>query len=580
MSQSAIAAATILLLLPAAVGAQTVVDVVPLQPTSPARSSNTVVDTIPLNSRPFPPSRQTDVLVEIQPPQAGITVVPVSVPNPTGSTRTDVMVVPLSTPPTPTTNESGLTVVPISFQQAQATPGAALCPANLPSALNAIVRRTGGVSWGIVVQTQGAAGNRVNLYAWNPRVQLAPASNNKIFTTAAALQQLGPQFRLRTVVTSPTNSATVPTLRLIGQGDPSLRTSHMGVLAQRLRQQGIQQVNLLIGDDTYFRGAATNPNWDADDVLAGYGAPVNSLMINQNAIGLTLFPQRVGQPLRVQWDDPTDAQDYRLNNQAVTVGTGQGESIDVYRDRNSRVVNIEGQLRVGSASEMAAAAINNPGNYMLQKFRNALAAAQITVVQSTLVRSTASPPGEIELAVVESPTLPTLLNETNQESNNMYAEALLKTVGKALNPNNTDATTAGTAAVETILAPLGVDPSLYAMVDGSGLADNNRAAAEALVQTLQAMASSPNAVVFQNSLPVAGVSGTLKSRFRNTAAQGRVQAKTGTISGVVALSGYATPPNFAPLTFSILANSGSASASTMRSATDEMVVTLMRLRRC
>jgi D-alanyl-D-alanine carboxypeptidase/D-alanyl-D-alanine-endopeptidase (penicillin-binding protein 4) len=354
----------------------------------------------------------------------------------------------------------------------------------------------------------------------------------------------------------------------------------MTVMAQRLKQQGIQQVNLLIGDDTYFRGTATNPNWDADDVLTGYGAPVNSLMINQNGIGVTLFPQRVGQPLRVQWDDPSDAQDYRLNNRSVTVAAGQGESIEVYRDRNSRVVNIEGQLRIGSASEPAAAAINNPGNYMLQKFRNALTAAQITVAQSTIVKSTPAPPGEIELAVVESPTLPTLLNETNLESNNIYAEALLKTVGRALNPNNTDATTAGAAAVKAILTPLGVDSTQYTMLDGSGLADNNRASAEALAQTLQAMANSGNASMFRASLPVAGVNGTLRSRFRNTAAQGRVQAKTGTISGVVALSGYATPPNYAPVVFSILANSPSASASTMRSAMDEMVVTLMRLRRC
>uniref|UniRef100_A0A832H699 D-alanyl-D-alanine carboxypeptidase/D-alanyl-D-alanine-endopeptidase n=1 Tax=Oscillatoriales cyanobacterium SpSt-402 TaxID=2282168 RepID=A0A832H699_9CYAN len=471
-------------------------------------------------------------------------------------------------------------VVPISTPQQAQSSGAGICPADLTSTLNRIVTRTAGVRWGVLVQTQGAAGSRRSLYAWNPRTQMAPASNNKIFTTAAALQRLGAAYRMRTIVTGNSAGSNLSTLRILGQGDPSLKTSHMTVLAQRLSQRGIRQAALLVGDDTYFRGAAINPNWDPDDTLAGYGAPVNSLMINQNGIGVTLFPQRVGQPLRVQWDDPSDAQDYRLSNRSVTVSTSQGESIDVYRDRYSRVVNIEGQLRVGSASEPAAAAINNPGNYLVQKFRNALTAARITVNQATVVKNTPALPGEVELAVLESPPLSTLLNETNQESNNIYAEALLKTVGKAQNPNNLDATAAGVAGVKSVLTPLGVDASQYTMVDGSGLAANNRASAESFVQTLQAMTLIPDTAVFRASLPVAGVSGTLKSRFRNTTAQGRVQAKTGTISGVASLSGYATPPNYSPVVFSILTNFSGASTTTVRSAMDEMVLVLMRLRQC
>ncbi len=471
-------------------------------------------------------------------------------------------------------------VVPISTPQQTQSSGAGVCPADLTNTLNQIVTRTAGVRWGVLVQTQGVSGNRRNLYAWNPRIQLSPASNNKIFTTAAALQRLGTSYKMRTVVTGNSTGSSLSTLRILGQGDPSLKTSHMTVLAQRLSQRGIRQAALLVGDDTYFRGAAINPNWDVDDTLAGYGAPVNSLMINQNGIGVTLFPQRVGQPLRVQWDDPSDAQDYRLNNRSVTVSTSQGESIDVYRDRNARVVNIEGQLRVGSASEPAAAAINNPGNYLVQKFRNALTAAGIMVNQATVVKNTPAPAGEVELAVLESPPLPILLNETNQESNNIYAEALLKTVGKVQTPNNLDATAAGVAGVKTILTPLGVDPSQYTMVDGSGLASNNRASAESLVQTLQAMTLIPDAAIFRASLPVAGVSGTLKSRFRNTIAQGLVQAKTGTISGVVSLSGYAAPPGYSPVVFSILTNFSGVSASTVRSAVDEMVLVLMRLRQC
>lgn len=467
-----------------------------------------------------------------------------------------------------------------SQKVAQANGTKEICAADLPGTLNPIVGNVSGVNWGVLIQTLGAPENRKNLYARNPQTLLIPASNNKVFTTAAILQRLGAQHQFRTVVTGNSTGPNLSTLRIIGQGDPSLTNQHMVSLAQQLKQRGIQQVTLLIGDDTYFQGADTNPNWDFDDTLQGYGAPVNSLILNQNGIGVTLFPQRIGQPLRVQLDDPTDAQDWRLNNRSITVSGSQSEFVDVYRDRTARVVYIKGQLRVGSDPEPAAASISNPGNYLVQKFRNALTAAGITVAQSTLVRSTPPPPGEVELASLQSPPLSTLIYETNQQSNNVYAEALLKTLGRVQNPTNSDATTSGATAVKAILAPLGVDTSQFNMVDGSGLARQNRTSAEALVQTLQAIAQHPNGNVFRDSLPVGGVSGTLLNRFRNTPAQGRVQAKTGTISGVVALSGYVTPINHPPVVFSILTNVSGSSPGNARSAIDQIVVTLARLRQC
>lgn len=455
-----------------------------------------------------------------------------------------------------------------------------LCPAQVSSRLTSIVKRNGNVSWSILAQTQGAPGDRVNLYNWNAQTQLIPASNNKVLTTAAALQALGPQYRMKTVVTGSNAGSNLATLRIIGQGDPTLKTIHLNTLAQQVRQRGVQQVNLLIGDDTYFRGADFHPSWAADDTVAGYGAPVNSLMLNQNAIELTLFPQRVGQPLRVQWNDPTDAQDWRLSNRSVTVSPSSGESVDVYRDRTARIVYVEGQLRAGSASELAAASISNPGNYLIQKFRNALTAAQINVANATVVKTSPAPPGEIELASWQSPPLAELLKETNQESNNVFAETLLKSVGKAQNPNNTDGFLSGAAAVKSVLAPLGVNPNRYSMVDGSGLSRRNRASAEAFVQTLQGMAQSPNAQAYRNSLAIAGTSGTLKSRFRNTAVQGRFAGKTGTLTGATSLSGYLNPPNYSPVVVSILANYSNASVTTVRSAMDDMVLTLAQLRSC
>lgn len=415
---------------------------------------------------------------------------------------------PLFPPPTPLPQP--LPQPPVPTRPVQPPVNGGICPAQLGGTLDRIVDRLP-ASWGVLVQTQAPRGTRQNLYARNPFTQLVPASNNKIFTTAAALTRLGAQYQIRTPVFGNTNSPDLVTLRVIGQGDPSFGTAQLSTLTQQLRQRGVRQVQQLIGDDTVFRGADYNPFWDADDRGEAYAPPVNSLMLNQNVIG-------------------------------------------------------EG-------------AVPNPGNYFVGEFRQRLTGAGIQVKSSTLVKRTPAPPGEVELAAVISPPLSRLIFSTNQDSDNAYAEALLKTLGRLQDPNSADSTTSGVAAIRSILTELGVNPNRYSMVDGSGLADRNRASAEALVQTLQAMAQRPDIEVFRRSLPVGGVSGTLSNRFRNTPAQGIVFAKTGTISGVVALSGYVTPPNYSPIVFSIIVNSNN-SPSTVRASVDSLVVALTRLRNC
>ena len=401
------------------------------------------------------------------------------------------------------------TPLPLPARQAPAS-NSVICPAQLGTTLDRIVDRLP-ASWSVLVQTQAPRGTRQNLYARNPFTQLVPASNNKLFTTAAALTKLGAQYQLRTPVFGNNDSPDLATLRVIGQGDPSFGTAQLNALTQQLRQHGIRQVQQLIGDDTVFRGADFNPFWDQDDRGQGYAPPINSLMLNQN---------------------------------------------NVY-----------------------SGAVSNPGNYFVGEFRSRLTNAGIQVKTSTLVKRTPAPVGEVELAAVVSPPLSSLIFETNQESDNAYAEAILKTLGRLQDPTGFDSTKSGVAAVRSILTDLGVNPARYSMVDGSGLADRNRASAEAFVQTLQAMAQRPDADIFRRSLAVAGISGTLSNRFRNTPAQGIVSAKTGTISGVVALSGYVSPPGYAPIVFSIIVNSGS-SASTVRASIDSLVVALTRLRNC
>ena len=250
------------------------------------------------------------------------------------------------------------------------------------------------------------------------------------------------------------------------------------------------------------------------------------------------------------------------------------------------MLKITGQLNIDAKPESISLAVVDPDQHFLRHLRRALAEVGIdeSRFRQTQPRNAIANISLLlnELAEVESAPLSELLTETNQNSNNLYAEALLRVLGAnlgKLSPTDSTAQT-GLDVVKTTLTQLGVDSSSYAIVDGSGLSRHNLVSPEAIAQTLIAMARSPLASFYRASLPVAGISGTLQNRFRNTPAEGIVQAKTGTVSGVVALSGYIDAPNYEPLVFSIIVNQSDRPATTLRQAVDEIVLLLTRLRRC
>lgn len=448
-----------------------------------------------------------------------------------------------------------------------------ICPAQLGVAVDAIANRAQfrRSRWGIVIQTLSTA---TTLYSRDAQQYFIPASNVKLLTTAAALQKLGPQFRIRTSVYGDQNGS----LYIVGRGDPSITETQLKDLAKQLKQRGVNQVSELIADDSYFPGDSVNLNWEWEDVQAGYGAPINSLIFNENAIKLVLSPQSIGQPLRVTFADVTQANQWRIENNSVTVGKDESEFVEVGRDFWQPIIRVRGNLRFGSESEFAYVSVVNPANNFLQRFRQVLNAEGITVKQA-LVASNSSPQTQ-ELAAVESPLLAALVRETNQESVNIYAEVLLRLLGKIAPVPRKNRVGFGLQELAAALTQLGVNPDGYVLADGSGLSRQNLVSPEALVQTLRLMANSPVKSIYRDSLPVAGTSGTLKNRFNNTSAQGIVRAKTGTLTGVSALSGYVEIANFEPLAFSIIVNQSDLSAGDLREAIDEIVLVLTRLKRC
>lgn len=469
----------------------------------------------------------------------------------------------------------------VRLQLTQKSPSStSICPAQLEAAIDAVINRPqfSRVRWGILIESLSPQAKKSVLYSHDAQRYFIPASNAKLLTTAAALRQLGADFRIKTsIYQTSTNS-----LRVVGRGDPSLTNTQLKSLAQQLKRQGVRNVPQLIVDQGYFQGETINLTWDWQDIQSDYGASVNSLILNQNAVELTLSPQQIGQPLRVSWADAIASKQWKIANNSLTAKAAMPDSVTVSAVFGQPILQIKGQLAVDAKPELIGLPVVDPAEYFLQHLREALAAEGINVVKAS-VATHPETTNERELAKIESPPLASLLVETNQESNNLYAEVLLRTLG-AVTPHSALSTTEtaelGLRQMKQILTNLGVNPQSYILVDGSGLSRQNLVSPEAITQTLKLIAQTPQAATYRASLSTAGVNGTLGRQFVNTLAQGNLQAKTGTLTGASALSGYLNVPGYQPLVFSIMVNQSHESSTLQRQAIDEIVLLLTRMRFC
>lgn len=417
------------------------------------------------------------------------------------------------------------------------------------------------------------------LYTKDAQRYFLPASTTKVMTTAAALTRLGPQFRIQTDLYGAGTGPTLDHLRIVGRGDPTLSDQQLQQIATQLKQKGIRQINHLLGDDTYFQGPGIVPSWEWEDLQAGYGAPVNSLILNQNAYELKIWPQALGQPLRVEWLSPHPIGPWRQINRTRTVAQNAPEYIEIVRRLKGNTLEIEitGQLRSGAPHDRSAVAVIDPGWFLLKRFRAILAAQQIKVGRLSLLSTpkerNALLKGQSEqrLAQIQSPPLTTLIKTTNQESNNLYAEALVKTLGAAQQQSSQNTHQEGLKVLKQTLTQLGVNASTYAVADGSGLSRQNLVSPLALTQTLNGILKSPHASTFQASLPKDSIG-------QNPAST--LWSKSGGMRGVSTLTGYLQHPQSSPVLFSLMFNQYNQSGSKRRQAMDALLLSINRWQSC
>ena len=454
-----------------------------------------------------------------------------------------------------------LTFSPQSLAQTQAT-------CDLSGAISQILQRPEQqqTQWGIAIQDPQTDNL---LFGHQVETFFVPASNQKLLTTAAALVSFGPDYQYQTPLYTVGTAPNLEKLIIRGVGDPSLTTEKLTTAIAQLSQQQIHHIDQVILDSSYFPESGVNPTWEWSDLSFYYGVPVTSLILDENAVVLTVFPTEPGQMTTVGWSDAIAAQQWHLDNQMVTAPDDTPYSGSLTQTYGTTQLTLTGSLAANAQPDIWGMSVPDPERYALDKIIQILGGQGITVGKSTVVETPISDLDQAQsLGAIASDPLAEIIKTTNQASNNLFAESLLKTL------------TAANQDPETILESIGVDPATYRLRDGSGLSRHNLVTPMALIQTLDGMLVHPQSEIYRESLAIAGRTGTLRNRFQDTPVENQFFGKTGTMTHVSALSGYLDLPDDSTLLVSILANQTGQSARITRQAIDDVVVAVHDWHRC
>jgi D-alanyl-D-alanine carboxypeptidase/D-alanyl-D-alanine-endopeptidase (penicillin-binding protein 4) len=468
------------------------------------------------------------------------------------------------------------------------------------------------------------------LYSQNSDQLFLPASNAKLFTTAAALAIAGPDYRFRTTVEAEgkidDNGRLLGDLAIVGRGDPNIsgrvlpyalktqrtppHTQILEEMADQVARNGLKIVDGdLIGDDTFYAFEPYAEGWAWDDLQWIDGAPVSALTFNDNVVFVNVLPgEHPGDKAVITVEPETSY--YEVDNRVVTSSAGVTKRVGIHRDPGAKKIVLWGSVPLGDSGMKEPMSIEDPAEFVAQLFRTLLERRGITIrgkararhgegaqffdqqiphpvnalgtgpAASPAVNSAVSPamqPQQPDLNATSNKVLaehfsPPLLDDirvTNKVSENLHAELALRLAGKLRGDGGSFE--GGVAAVKQFLLQAGLKEDEFTFLDGSGLSRRDLVTPAATVQLLVYAARQPWGPVFEESLPVSGVDGSLSDRFQKTPAVGLIHAKTGSLSHVNALSGYGQTQSGERFVFSIFCNNHNLPASKALAAIDAVM---------
>jgi D-alanyl-D-alanine carboxypeptidase/D-alanyl-D-alanine-endopeptidase (penicillin-binding protein 4) len=456
--------------------------------------------------------------------------------------------------------------------------------------------------WGVLI-VDPLAGD--TLYSHNATKLFIPASNQKLIASTVALEQIGPDFRFRTVIAARgrvAGEALAGDLAIIGRGDPTVSDRMRGdamiplrAIADSLWERGIRRITgTVVAVGNAFPGSAIGSGWPYDGLDGGSFAAVDELLFNEGLSSIRVraglrvgdvavaetrpsrtYPVTRVEAVTVPRDTAAAAGGGRGGGRGGRGGGGRGGTgtrLSAQKDTAASVVVVRGQVALGD-SAMITVTHPDPNAAYLAALTEALRERGIAVERQSL--PTASQQLD-SLFTMVSVTLREILPHLMKPSQNQIAEVFLKTIG--LERTGIGTADSGRRVAERQFEQWKLPPDGYVVRDGSGLSRNDLITPEAVVGLLDVMRRSPNFDLFYASLPVAGVDGTIGTRLRDTPAQGNVHAKTGTLSMVRSLSGYVRTADGRLLEFSILCNNWTVPQADVDRVADAIAVSLAQLR--
>jgi serine-type D-Ala-D-Ala carboxypeptidase/endopeptidase (penicillin-binding protein 4) len=474
--------------------------------------------------------------------------------------------------------------------------------------------------WGVLVEDRDSG---ETLYELNADRFFTPASNAKIFTSTLALATLGPDFRFHTTLETTgqlgSDGRLIGDLVLMGRGDPDLSNrkfpyagkveregpaeAALTEMVQGAVAKGLKEIDGdIVADDSYFPYDPYPAGWSVGDLYFTFGAPISALAFNDNSFSIEVSPaQRDGDAATLVVEPAAAADDF-----GHEVGTGPSSGkpdFSVVRQPGQKFILLRGSIPVGHPPFKLDFAMIDPAEVAARTLKQAFENAGVHVTGEIRVQHAAPPqpfdaatlasqstaniptiPGAMSSEVAKivntlvlgehiSPTLLESIRLTNKVSQNLHAELFLRTVARE--KAGTGSTEAGIWVEQDFLKTAGIADGDVVLSDGSGLSRDDLVTPRAVVQLLQYVSQQPWGADYISTFPIAGVDGTLENRFKDTAASGRILAKTGSLEHVRAMSGYANTLRGEHLIFTIFGNNNPGHGHDATAAMDAIGVAMV-----
>jgi D-alanyl-D-alanine carboxypeptidase/D-alanyl-D-alanine-endopeptidase (penicillin-binding protein 4) len=367
----------------------------------------------------------------------------------------------------------------------------------------------------------------------------------------------------------------------------------LDLLAEQVEQSGVRAVEgTVVGDDTYFLDEPWGEGWGWDDLQWSYGAPVSALTFNENTDELNVIEQPAGSGhTLVEWVPDVDY--FTVDNSMKPAGPGEEARPGLERRPGLTLVRTWGTLAAGGLH--VSMAVEDPAEFTADAFKLALLRRGIKVsgdpesrhkyasgagdfaeerekplrlAPIALTTIAGAPEGRRVLGARISVPVAEDIKVINKTSQNLHAEMLLRLLGKTY--GNDGSFEEGTRVVRQFLVNAGVDDNDFFFYDGSGLSPKDKISPRAFTRLLVYASHQPWGAAWRDTLPTAGVDGTLDNRFKNSPLKGKMWAKTGTLDEVNALSGYVTTASGRVVAFSILVNNHLPGSNVEQQAIDRI----------